>query len=52
VYFFFADYNNVVRGYLKVSDGNVINLTNGEQVEMADYLTKYESGTYIWFTLK
>ena len=52
VYFFFADYNNVVRGYLKVSDGTVINLANGNQVEIADYLTKYETGTYIWFTLK
>lgn len=52
VYFFFADYNNVVRGYLKVSDGTVINLANGDQVEIADYLTKYETGTYIWFTLK
>ena len=52
VYFFFADYNNVVRGYIKVSDGNGINLANGEKVEIADYLVKYESGTYIWFTLK
>lgn len=52
VYFFFVDYNNVVRGYLKVSDGTVINLANGNQVEIADYLTKYETGTYIWFTLK
>ena len=52
VYFFFADYNNVVRGYLKVSDGTVINLANGNQVEIADYLTKYETGTYSWFTLK
>lgn len=52
VYFFFADYNNVVRGYLKVSDGTVINLVNGNQVEIVDYLTKYETGTYIWFTLK
>ncbi len=52
VYFFFADYNNVVRGYLKVSDGTVINLANGNQVEIVDYLTKYETGTYIWFTLK
>lgn len=52
VYFFFADYNNVVRGYIKVCDGNGINLANGEKVEIADYLVKYESGTYIWFTLK
>lgn len=52
VYFFFADYNNVVRGYIKVSDGNGINLANGEKVEIAEYLVKYESGTYIWFTLK
>lgn len=52
VYFFFADYNKVVRGYIKVSDGNGINLANGEKVEIADYLVKYESGTYIWFTLK
>lgn len=52
VYFFFADYNNVVRGYIKVSDGNGINLANGEKVEIVEYLVKYESGTYIWFTLK
>lgn len=52
VYFFFADYNNVVRGYIRITDGTAFNLTNGEQVELADYLTKYETGTYIWFTLK
>ena len=52
VYFFFADYNNVVRGYIKMTDGNAFNLANKEQVELADYLTKYETGTYIWFTLK
>ena len=52
VYFFFADYNNVVRGYIKMTDGNALNLANKEQVELADYLTKYETGTYIWFTLK
>lgn len=52
VYFFFADYNNVVRGYIKMTDGNALNLVNKEQVELADYLTKYETGTYIWFTLK
>lgn len=52
VYFFFADYNNVVRGYIKITDGTVFNLANGKQVELADYLTKYETGTYIWFTLK
>ena len=52
VYFFFADYNNVVRGYLKKDYESVINLVNGEQAEIADYLTKYETGTYIWFTLK
>ena len=52
VYIFFADYNNVVRGYIKITDGNVFNLANGEQVEIADYLSKYETGTYIWFTLK
>lgn len=52
VYFFFADYNNVVRGYIKVADGTAFNLANEEQVELADYLTKYETGTYIWFTLK
>ena len=52
VYFFFADYNNVVRGYIRMTDGIPFNLTNGEQVELADYLTKYETGTYIWFTLK
>ena len=52
VYFFFADYNNVVRGYIKVANGTAFNLANEEQVELADYLTKYETGTYIWFTLK
>lgn len=52
VYFFFADYNNVVRGYIKMTDGTAFNLANGEVVELADYLTKYETGTYIWFTLK
>lgn len=52
VYFFFADYNNVVRGYIKMTDGTAFNLANGEEVELADYLTKYETGTYIWFTLK
>ena len=52
VYFFFADYNNVVRGYIKMTDGITFNLANGEVVELADYLTKYETGTYIWFTLK
>ena len=52
VYFFFADYNNVVRGYIRIIDSTAFNLTNGEQVELADYLTKYETGTYIWFTLK
>ena len=52
VYFFFADYNNVVRGYIKMADGITFNLANGEVVELADYLTKYETGTYIWFTLK
>ena len=52
VYFFFADYNNVVRGYIKMTDGTAFNLANEEQVELADYLTKYETGTYIWFTLK
>lgn len=52
VYFFFADYNNVVRGYIKITDGIAFNLTNGKEVELADYLTKYETGTYIWFTLK
>lgn len=52
VYFFFADYNNVVRSYIKMTDGNALNLANKEQVELADYLTKYETGTYIWFTLK
>ena len=52
VYFFFADYNNVVRGYIRMTDGTSFNLTNGEQVELADYLAKYETGTYIWFTLK
>ena len=52
VYFFFADYNNVVRGYIKMIDGTAFNLANEEQVELADYLTKYETGTYIWFTLK
>lgn len=52
VYFFFADYNNVVRGYIKMTDRTAFNLANGEQVELADYLTKYETGTYIWFTLK
>lgn len=52
VYFFFADYNNVVRGYIKITDGTAFNLTNGEEVELADYLAKYETGTYIWFTLK
>ena len=52
VYFFFTDYNNVVRGYIKMTDGNALNLANKEQVELADYLTKYETGTYIWFTLK
>lgn len=52
VYFFFADYNNVVRGYIKITDGIAFNLTNGEEIELADYLTKYETGTYIWFTLK
>ena len=52
VYFFFADYNNVVRGYIKITDGTAFNLANGKQVELADYLAKYETGTYIWFTLK
>lgn len=52
VYFFFADYNNVVRGYIKMIDGTAFNLANGEEVELADYLTKSETGTYIWFTLK
>ena len=52
VYFFFADYNNVVRGYIKMTDGTAFNMANGEVVELADYLTKYETGTYIWFTLK
>ena len=52
VYFFFADYNNVVRGYIKMTDGTAFNLANGEVVELADYLTKCETGTYIWFTLK
>lgn len=52
VYFFFADYNNVVRGYIKITDGTAFNLANEEQVELSDYLTKYETGTYIWFTLK
>ena len=52
VYFFFSDYNNVVRGYIKMTDGTAFNLANGEEVELADYLTKYETGTYIWFTLK
>ena len=52
VYFFFADYNNVVRGYIKMTDGTAFNLANGKVVELADYLTKYETGTYIWFTLK
>ncbi len=52
VYFFFADYNNVVRGYIKKDNEITINLANGEQVEIADFLTKYEAGTYIWFTLK
>lgn len=52
VYFFFADYNNVVRGYIKMTEGSAFNLANGERVELTDYLTKYETGTYIWFTLK
>lgn len=52
VYFFFADYNNVVKGYIKKDNESIINLVNGEHVEIANYLTKYESGTYIWFTLK
>lgn len=52
VYFFFADYNNVVRGYIKMTDGIAFNLANGEQIELVDYLTKYETGTYIWLTLK
>jgi len=52
VYIFFADYNDVVRGYLKVFNGQTINIANGNQVEIMDYITKYETGTYIWFTLK
>lgn len=52
VYIFFADYNDVVRGYLKVSNGQAVNLANGNQVEVMDYISKYETGTYIWFTLK
>lgn len=52
VYIFFADYNDVVRGYLRVSNGQAVNLANGNQVEVVDYISKYETGTYIWFTLK
>lgn len=52
VYFFFADYNNIIRGYVKLVDGKAFNLKYGNQVNLSDYLTKYESGEYIWFTLK
>ena len=52
VYIFFTDYNDVVRGYLKIINGQATNITNGSQVEVADYISKYETGTYIWFTLK
>lgn len=52
VYIFFTDYNDVVRGYVRLADGVATNLANGNQIEVTDYLTKYQSGTYIWFTLK
>ena len=52
VYIFFTDYNDVVRGYLKVINGQATNIANGNQVEVTDYISKYETGTYIWFTLK
>lgn len=52
VYLFVADYNEVIRGRVKLEQGVATELANGERVELKSMLDKYESGTYFWMTLK
>ncbi len=52
VYLFWADYNEVIRERVKLEQGVATELTSGERVELKSMLTKYESGTYFWITLK
>lgn len=52
VYVFFIDSNRLIKEHIRLTDGKALDLSNGTTVNMTGIKEKYNSGTYIWFTLK